>query len=152
MAHSEENSVGSDVPRVSVVHTRRYRVLLVDDERTLVEAGKRILQLLGYSAIGATSGREALRRIREEPTGIDILITDQSMPEMSGYELAGEVRKLVPGLPVILTTGAGSPQPELRALETSAILFKPFLTAELSAAIESLLPSRSLATQNQGGQ
>ncbi len=85
--------------------TGHERILFVDDETTLVEMGEEILTSLGYEVVTRTSGREALALFRRDPTRFDLVMTDQTMPDMTGMELAGEVRSLAPDKPVIVCTG-----------------------------------------------
>jgi len=84
------------------------RILVVDDESSIVNLHKRVLELLGYTATATTSSKEALEKIRLNPDQFDLLITDQTMPELSGVELAEEVLKIKPNMPIILCTGYSS--------------------------------------------
>ncbi len=81
------------------------RILYVDDETSIVEIGKAMLSGLGYRVTARTSPLEALEEFRRQPDDFDLLITDQTMPRMSGVQLVQEARKIRPGLPVILCTG-----------------------------------------------
>ncbi|MCX5865163.1 MAG: cache domain-containing protein [Deltaproteobacteria bacterium] len=81
------------------------RILFVDDETNIAEMGKAMLSGLGYRVTARTNSLEALEEFRSQPGDFDLLITDQTMPKMSGVELVQEVRKLRPELPVILCTG-----------------------------------------------
>jgi DNA-binding NtrC family response regulator len=81
------------------------RILFVDDETSIVEMGKAMLSGLGYRVTARTMSLEALEELRSQPDGFDLLITDQTMPKMSGVQLAQEIHKIRPELPVILCTG-----------------------------------------------
>jgi nitrogen-specific signal transduction histidine kinase len=80
-------------------------VLIVDDEPPIVALLKRMLEAKGYQVTTASSGEDALAIFQNQADQIDAVITDQTMSRMSGLELAGAVRALRPGLPIILTTG-----------------------------------------------
>ncbi|MEW6427663.1 MAG: PAS domain-containing protein [Thermodesulfobacteriota bacterium] len=81
------------------------RILLVDDEEAIVDSSRRLLQYLGYSVTGLTSSSAAWDLFAGDPAAFDLLITDQTMPELSGTELAARVVARRPGLPVILVSG-----------------------------------------------
>jgi signal transduction histidine kinase len=75
------------------------RILLVDDEASVAEMGQRLLTRLGYEVVAYTSSREALDAFRGAPEGFDLLITDHTMPQMTGEALARAVRQIRPDLP-----------------------------------------------------
>ena len=81
------------------------RILFVDDETSIAEMGKAMLSGLGYRVTARTNSLEALEEFRSQPGDFDLLITDQTMPKMSGVQLVQEIRKIRPELPVILCTG-----------------------------------------------
>ncbi len=80
-------------------------VLLVDDEPQVIQVTGELLQSLGYTVTSRISAREALRDFRQDPGVFDLLLTDLTMPELTGVELCAEVKKLRPDLPTILSTG-----------------------------------------------
>ena len=69
-------------------------ILLVDDEELITELGKEMLERLGYTVIAVTDSREALRIFSEDPSRVDLIITDQTMPDLTGMRLASEVLKM----------------------------------------------------------
>jgi PAS domain S-box-containing protein len=81
------------------------RILFVDDERALVAMSEKMLQRLGYHVLAKTSSIEALEAFRAQPDGFDVVITDYTMPKMTGLDLAREVMRIRPDVPVILCTG-----------------------------------------------
>jgi two-component system, cell cycle sensor histidine kinase and response regulator CckA len=92
---------------------RGQRVLFVDDEPALVRLGIGMLHELGYAGEGAETVPAALERVQRDPASIDLVITDQTMPVMTGTALAAALHGLRPELPVILVTGyAGEPEAE----------------------------------------
>ena len=82
---------GEAAPSVPV---GKGRILFVDDEAALVRMAEKVLTRLGYSVVGETGSRAALEVFRENPTGFDLIVTDQTMPGMTGDALLGEIRKL----------------------------------------------------------
>ncbi|PON11133.1 hybrid sensor histidine kinase/response regulator, partial [Candidatus Entotheonella serta] len=83
----------------------KARILFVDDEPTITQASYTLLQRLGYDVTGSTRSREALARFASAPEDFDLVITDQTMPEMTGEELVSALRHIRPEIPIILCTG-----------------------------------------------
>lgn len=81
------------------------RILFIDDETSLVSIGTRVLQKLGYTVEGTTSSPEALEIFRSNPHQIDLVFVDETMPAMTGSQLAAEMLLIRPDLPIILMTG-----------------------------------------------
>ncbi|HET7593960.1 MAG TPA: response regulator [Stellaceae bacterium] len=118
--------------------TARCCILLVDDDAMVTEATAGMLEQLGHRVLIASSGTLALELIRLEPT-IDLLITDQAMPGMSGAELALRARDARPTLPIILATGfADSPPGDVPGILR---LDKPYRLDKLVATIAAALPA-----------
>ncbi|AGF77170.1 PAS domain S-box [Desulfocapsa sulfexigens DSM 10523] len=80
-------------------------IFIVDDESSIINLQKLVLEGLGYSVTAATSSEKAFEKIYLQPEQFDLLITDQTMPGLSGIELAQEVLKIKPTMPIILCTG-----------------------------------------------
>lgn len=83
----------------------KENILLVDDEETILDVGKRALNRLGYKVSVAANGREALKVLSANTNQFDLIITDYAMPHMTGVELAKTVLTTHPGMPIILFTG-----------------------------------------------
>jgi CheY-like chemotaxis protein len=83
----------------------RERILFVDDEEAIAEMAREMLAGFGYLVESRTSPREALAVLRLDPRAFDLVMTDQTMPEMTGMELAREALVIRPDIPVILCTG-----------------------------------------------
>jgi CheY-like chemotaxis protein len=116
--------------------------LMIDDEAMLVQLGCTQLKRLGYEAVGCTDSRIALDTFRAAPTRFDFVITDSTMPGMTGTTLARELQRLRPDLPVILCSG--SPEelaPERAARGIAAILLKPWTPQELAHTIQQVCQS-----------
>lgn len=83
----------------------KEKILFVDDERDIVKMSGSMLHYLGYTVLSATSGEKALEMLRGEAADVDAVITDYSMPGMSGTDLAAEIIQIRKDLPVILCSG-----------------------------------------------
>jgi CheY-like chemotaxis protein len=120
------------------------RILLVDDEATLVYIGQQGLVDLGYEVETRTSGIEALHTFRENPDRFDAVITDQSMPLMTGEELARELLRIRPGLPIILCTGFSPTMPpeKAKSIGIQAYLMKPLGIRDLAKTLQDLIGPR----------
>ena len=117
------------------------RILFVDDEETLVEMEKSMLDWLGYKVSATTSSVEALELFRTQPNRFDIVITDYTMPHMTGVDLAKEMLRIRPDIPVILCTGFSERITEEKAREMGirAFAMKPLELHEISAIIRRVL-------------
>ena len=80
-------------------------ILLVDDEQMLLDVGMRLLNSLGYTVTALHNPAEALELFTQDPAAFDAVITDQTMPDMTGFELARQLMRIRPGIPIILCTG-----------------------------------------------
>lgn len=121
------------------------RILLVEDEPTVLKVAARILREAGYDVLEAKEGEEGLRVATREIGRLDLLLTDVVMPQLSGPELALRVRELCPKLPVIFCSGylAGALDGQLTSGQT--ILAKPFTSSELLAAVSTAISPVALA-------
>jgi CheY-like chemotaxis protein len=101
----------------------------------------RLLEHLGYRVLGFTDAAKALEAFRTEPGAFDLAIMDQAMPRLSGGELALELLRIRPGLPVILCTGYSETFDEGRALAMGirAFIMKPFSVKEIAESIRRVL-------------
>lgn len=126
----------TDTPRARAPKGRG-RILFVDDEEPIVRLGEKILGKLGYTVESATGGEEALRAFRRDPQGFDLVITDQTMPGMTGENLITAIRKLRGDIPAILCTGYSQNvgEDEARALGIETFLMKPLEGGELGWAV-----------------
>jgi PAS domain S-box-containing protein len=117
------------------------RVLFVDDEPNIAQLMQELLTSLGYRATVFTSSPEALQAFRADPGAFDLVITDQLMPQLNGSELAREVTRLRPGLPVILCTGFSRTlsQEEAEAVGITEHIMKPVVVRQLAEALRRAL-------------
>jgi PAS domain S-box-containing protein len=95
----------SEEPEDASVPTGHERILFVDDEEALVQMGQGILAGLGYEVTSRMSSKEALSLFQKDPSLFDLVITDQTMPEMTGVELAKRILAIRPDMSIILCTG-----------------------------------------------
>ncbi len=114
------------------------RILYVDDEPDMVRIGTDMLEELGYEVTGTNNSLEALDLFRKNPAAFDLLISDQTMPYLTGDRLAREVHSLRPDLPIVLCTGFSA---RLRDIDMTAIgvchvIMKPFRLDELSRIVD----------------
>ncbi len=122
--------------------TGTERILLVDDEKGINELGRAILEQQGYNVTTKTNSIEALGFFKSFPDEIDLVITDQSMPEMSGTELTAEIHKIRPGKPVVLCTGFStkvSSKEEANALGIKEFIMKPYDQRSLVIIVRKIL-------------
>jgi len=110
-------------------------VLFVDDEAAVAAIAEEALTKLGYIVIITSDAVEALRVYAERSDQIDLVVTDQTMPNMTGRELAHQLREISPDLPIILMSGAGHIDDDAISL----FLGKPFSLNELPAAIRQVM-------------
>jgi PAS domain S-box-containing protein len=117
------------------------RVLCLDDESAIVRITVRRLERLGYRVTGETDARKALAEFEAAPDSFDALITDYSMPGITGVELVRAFRRARPDLPVVLTSGLVDEDvgQALAALGVEQIVLKPSTTDELAAALDAAL-------------
>jgi CheY-like chemotaxis protein len=135
----EPSAQGAGTPAASV-RPAAGRVVILDDEEPLVRVGKHLLKRLGHEATGFIHPREALEALERDPRGFDVFITDLTMPEMSGYDVARAVAQIRPDLPIILLSGhihdegaaLGLPNPVHR-------LGKPYTREQLQQVVEAAL-------------
>ncbi len=116
-------------------------ILLVDDEQALVDMGQQMLSFLGYSVETRTSSVEALELFRAQPMRFDLVITDLTIPNMTGDKLALELMQIRPDIPIILCTGYSETimEERARAIGIRSLIRKPILMAELAQGICAVL-------------
>jgi len=116
-------------------------ILLVDDEDFLVDIGKEMLTFLGYKVTTKTNSGEALSAFQEDPNRYDLLITDLTMPGMNGDQMATEMMKIKPALPVIIATGFSERfnLEKAKALGIRDLAMKPIVMRDLAAIVRRVL-------------
>ena len=121
--------------------TGKERILFVDDEKTAVDVMQLMLEKLGYKVTGRTSSIEALEAFRNKPDAFDLVITDMTMPNMTGKDLAKEMMSIRSDIPIILCTGFSEKIDERRAEEMgiSAFVMKPIVMGQIANTIREVL-------------
>jgi CheY-like chemotaxis protein len=113
------------------------RILFVDDEASIARLAQVMLKALGHTATTYGKPADGLAALRADPAGFDLVITDLTMPGMTGVDLARGVRQVRPDIPIILSSGYADEVPEetLKALGIVEVLPKPFQMQALGAAV-----------------
>lgn len=116
------------------------RVLLIDDEDALIYLLSRALKNLGYAVSGFSDPDQALAAFRSRPGSFDVAVTDVSMPEMSGFDLAGEMLAVRPDLPIVVTTGCVRPEDQDQAAQLGIreLILKPDTFQEMGSTLDRL--------------
>ena len=119
----------------------KERLLIVDDEVQLLDISKMIFERQGYKVTAITRSLDALETVRKSPDRFDLVITDQTMPDLTGVELAGEILKIRPDMPIIICTGYSAVLSEEDALAMGARKFvkKPVGTNEMARIVRQVL-------------
>jgi CheY-like chemotaxis protein len=122
-------------------------VMVVDDDRAMLETTEEMLAHLGYEPVGYQAAADALQALRANPDRFDLVLTDESMREITGTQLARQLKDLRPDLPVIVASGYGGPNLQRRALAAGAraVLSKPYDSGSLAQALASALEARATA-------
>ena len=139
----EEEALDEPLPRGS------ERILFVDDEGALAQLGQRMLTRLGYQVTACQSGVEALQRFQQAPQDFDLVMTDQTMPEMTGDRLTYELRQVRPEIPIVMCTGF-SPTidaTEAQTADVDAICMKPLMARQVARAVRQALDHRMVQTE-----
>jgi PAS domain S-box-containing protein len=123
------------------------KILFVDDEKMIADLGTKILKRLGYDVVSRTSPVEALELFKAKPRAFDLVISDQTMPGMTGDGLARELMRINPEIPVILCTGYSQLIDPEKAREKGikALVMKPILISDMDDAIRKALKKDSPA-------
>ncbi len=117
------------------------KILLIDDDPLLAETSRKMLDKLGYQVRIETSSTNALEHLKRAPFTYDVIITDQTMPEMTGIDFAHKVEELNPALPIILCTGYSNKvsQENYQYHNVKAFCMKPLTMADISQAVNDIL-------------
>jgi CheY-like chemotaxis protein len=121
--------------------TGREHVLLIDDEEAQIQSIQNVLEQLGYTVVATTDSMEALKLFQEDPQAFDLVITDQTMPRLTGIKLAEELLLIRPDVPIILCTGFSETVDAngAKAIGIRQFLMKPFSIAEISETLRRAL-------------
>jgi CheY-like chemotaxis protein len=127
------------------LHIGTETIMLVDDEEMLVDVGTKILERLGYRVTGFTNPQEALDIFKNSKDSYDLIITDKTMPKMTGLDLATEIKKIRPDIPVLLCTGFQDRGIDDKLLKVgiSEYVMKPLNRREMSVAVRKVLDKKT---------
>jgi len=117
------------------------KILFVDDEKPLVQFSKEILEYLGYEITAKTDSVKALEVFKQSPDFFDLVITDQTMPNMTGLDLAEKILSVRPDLPIVLCTGFSTETTEKKALAAGIHTYikKPLGPRKLATVVSKIL-------------
>jgi len=118
-------------------------LMIVDDERALLALAEEIAAQLGYEPVGFDSSCAALDALIAQPERFDVVLTDEAMPDLVGSELAFEIRRMRPTIPIVLMSGYGGAQLTNRAAEigVNEVLRKPLHRLDLAESLARVLQS-----------
>lgn len=121
----------------------KERILFIDDEESIGEMSKKMLERAGYQVTTKTSGQDALEIFKRQPDRFDLIITDQTMPGMTGTELSSKVLEIRPDIPIILCTGYSSiiSKEEAEGIGIKEFALKPLSKKNFTALIHKVLNS-----------
>jgi PAS domain S-box-containing protein len=130
-----------DMEKQPISSPGNKQILFVDDEEALRDAGARMLEYMGYNVTAVSSGIEALDVVTKGPGKIDLIITDMTMPGMTGVELSTKLLKTQPDIPIILCTGyhETATQKKVKELGIQGYLSKPYSQREMAKIIRDIL-------------
>jgi signal transduction histidine kinase/ActR/RegA family two-component response regulator len=137
-----EEETQTDEPLIEI--NGKERILLIDDEQQIIDIERQILERLGYTVTSTTDSQEALEEFAAQPDHFDLVITDMTMPKMTGDQLAQRMMDIKPQIPVILCTGYNETISEEKALAMGIDKFvmKPVVKEELASTIRKVLDNR----------
>jgi PAS domain S-box-containing protein len=139
-----EESEGIEEKPKKPIPRGNERILLVDDEVVLVNMGRKMLGQLGYDVVPVTESIEALETFRAAPESFDLVITDLTMPDMTGKQLARELVKIKPDIPVVVCTGFSREikRDNIRDSGIKAFIIKPYNKEEIANIIRKVLDEK----------
>ncbi|MDY6989053.1 MAG: ATP-binding protein [Thermodesulfobacteriota bacterium] len=136
-----ESDVISDMDKEQGLPSGTERILFVDDEDFQVDLGKQILERLGYKVVTEIDSPKALELFRASPHAFDLVITDMTMPNLTGIDLARKLLAIRPGIAIIITTGYSeelSPE-KAEVLGIKALAMKPLLIRDIANKVREVL-------------
>jgi CheY-like chemotaxis protein len=115
--------------------------MLVEDEPRLAILGQRVLESAGFEVVVHTSSMQALEEFRADPKGFDLLVTDNTMPHMTGLQLVENVLASRPDIPILMVSGIGESMSveALKKCGVTRLLSKPYQSLDLKTAAQDLI-------------
>ena len=143
-----EKRIEPEIQELESIPRGTEHILFVDDEPVLLDVGTSQLENLGYSVSSRSNAREALKFFENKPDRFDLVITDMTMPKMTGDELAFAIKRIRPDIPVILCTGFSSKinSENKQKFNIDAFLMKPVIIRELALVVRQVLDETKLSS------
>jgi PAS domain S-box-containing protein len=143
---AEDSDVPLSAPVSQISHRRAEHILYVDDEEALVELVTRTLQRGGYKVTGCCDAAQALADFKSDPYRFDAVVTDLSMPQMSGFELARQLLVIRPDVPIIMTSGYVRPQDEEQAIRAGIreLILKPDTIEQMATTLDHIFQNTAV--------
>ncbi len=134
----EHDQSGAKENIKSIPKSGQGNILIVDDEKPIVESTCELLSILGYSVTGETNGIKAVEIVGKDPNFYDLILTDMTMPKINGLDLARKIRKINAEIPIILCTGFshGLTKEKCESAGIRDMIMKPMIFSELSSTID----------------
>jgi CheY-like chemotaxis protein len=145
-----EKKVEEEKETREAIRTGHQRILFVDDEPALVDIGRKMLEHLGHEVIIRTSSLEALEALRNNPERFDLVISDKTMPQMTGFDLARELKEIRPDIPIILCTGFSdtTDSDKVKAMGISGLVMKPIVMREMAETMKRVSDGKVSSEKN----
>jgi len=142
--HGEENSGKIEKQQELPDLKGNERILIVDDEQQVVKMVQEMLEELSYTVTTVTDSKAALERFASNPDDFDLVITDQTMPEMTGVELAKQIIHIRPDIPILLTTGFSKTitEEKIKNSDIRKYLRKPIVFHDLEKVVRQVLDGK----------
>jgi PAS domain S-box-containing protein len=149
-----EGQVSSEPKGAFQLPVGTEKILLIDDEQSILDVMQQILERLGYKVDARSDSNEALEAFRENSDGFDLIITDYTMPEMTGENLAKAILGIRPDVPVILCTGFSEQidEEKSKAIGIRAFVMKPIIMGEMAKTIRQVLDNDQWDTEVKNGE
>ncbi len=125
----------------NAISTGTERILFVDDEQAIANVTSQILERLGYTVTTRTSSVDTLETFKARPDSFDLVISDMTMPEITGDKLAKQLKQIRPDIPIILCTGFSDriDDEKAKSIGVTALVMKPIVKSVLAKAIREIL-------------
>jgi PAS domain S-box-containing protein len=145
-----DETSAEDYKQLDEIEGGHEHILFVDDELDLAHLGKLMLQKLGYQVISRTSSTKALEIYKKNPEKFDLVITDMTMPDLTGLQLVQEIQKIKPHQPVIICTGYNEhlTQTDIKSEGINAIVSKPLRIEDIAKVIRKVFKKTKITNSN----
>ena len=140
-----ESNVKHERKEMEATPQGKESILLIDDELSVLGVMQKILDRLGYKVTGKSDSLEALELFRKDPDAFNIVVTDMTMPNLSGVDLAQKMSIIKPGIPIVLCTGFNLKINQETAEENgiSRLIMKPVTKGEIAEVLREVLDKKS---------